>query len=93
VKEDTRDFLKDASSLVVGLILFFILSALIVGWSETKNDYYRDNPDFVAGTYTMIGILLVIPLIIFASVLFFRGITTIGSYAIQNYATEGDGTK
>lgn len=85
--EFDKEFALTAFGGLVGLILIILVGTLMVFWSDNKSEYYSDNPDFVPGTYLLYGILILLPLLIYASMIMIKGLITIGGELIKRSQT------
>ena len=77
MSESDKEFKLDAIGAIVGFVLFVLISVLLTSWSDSKADYYLDNPDFTPGTYIFIGLLFVVPVLVYAGMLFARGVVVL----------------
>lgn len=80
--ETSNEIFIDGIGAIVGVILFFLISLIMSQWSEVRNRYYEANPDFVEGTYILIGIPLLVPLFVLSAILIVKGIWTLGREAL-----------
>ncbi|MHA2100731.1 MAG: hypothetical protein ACW99A_18835 [Candidatus Kariarchaeaceae archaeon] len=62
---------------LVGLIfIIFVVSTAIIA-SDKSDEYYANNPDIVPGTFLLIGIMVLTPLLFYGIALFAKGVWTL----------------
>ncbi|MHA2251969.1 MAG: hypothetical protein ACXAD7_16520 [Candidatus Kariarchaeaceae archaeon] len=92
MSKSDKEFVVDAVGALVGVILFILISVFLVTWDGAKDDFYANNPDIEEGTIIFVGILVIIPLIVFAGMLLARGLSALFGELVNRYAETSSST-
>lgn len=86
MSETEDDYTFDFVLGLVGLLLFVIIGYLMVAWSKFEGGFYKAHPNIPNGTITYVGLFIIIPIIVYAAMLFTTGLTAVITYIY--YATK-----
>ncbi len=97
MSKSDKEFTIDAIGTIVGFVLFILISVAMVFWSDSREEYYKNNPNATPGSsnydyFLFGGLIVLIPLIIFAGMLVARGLFVLFDQLVARYAASSQST-